>query len=235
MIRSRLTRRIEQKTRKNLALSLFGIILAIILALRFGIPLLVNFSLFLSGFQHKNETTNTQSQTFIAPPVLDSLPQATSSADIVVSGITSDQQNVNLYINDNFVNTSKSGNDGKFTFRETVNPGENIIKAKAVVNDRESDFSNTVSVIYKSAPPSLNVTSPSDNQTFSKDQGMVEVKGVTDPNVRVTVNGYWAITDDNGNYSYNLTLQGGENKIKIIAQDIAGNKAEKEIKVTYSP
>lgn len=225
----------EQKTKRNFAISVLGIIAVIFIALKFGVPLLVNLSLFLSGFQNKNDSVNTQNQTFIAPPVLDSLPQATSSAQVVISGVALSQQNVNLYINDNLVNTSKSEKDGKFIFEETINPGENIIKAKTTVNEKESNFSNSVAIVYKSALPSLNITSPSDNQTFPKDQNVVEIKGITDPDVKVTVNGYWAITDDNGNYSYNLTLQGGENKIKIIAEDIAGNKTEKEIKVTYSP
>ena len=70
---------------------------------------------------------------------------------------------------------------------------------------------------------------------FEKDQSTVKVLGKTDPGVRVTVNGFWAVIDENNNFSYNLPLQNGENMIKIEAIDQAGNKTEKEIKVTYSP
>ena len=116
-----------------------------------------------------------------------------------------------------------------------IKPGENNIVAKTVVDNKESDPSNTITTILKSAPPSLNLFSPSDNQSFSKDQNMTEVKGTTDPDVKVTVNGLWAITDSNGNFEYSLPLQNGENTIKISATDLAGNKTEKEVKVTYSP
>lgn len=234
MIRSRLSKRMEQKTKKNLALSVLGIILIILLVFKFGIPFLVNFSLFLSGSQGKVET-GIQGSSFIAPPVLDSYPQATSSANIIISGVASRKQTVNLYINSYLVDTIKAGDDGRFSFKETIEPGEVTIKARAVVNDKESDFSNTIVTAFKNAPPSLNVSSPIDGQSFSKDQNIASIRGTTDADVKVTVNGFWAITDSNGNFSYSLPLQNGDNAISVEAVDVAGNKTKKEIKVTYSP
>lgn len=233
MQRSRLSKRVEQKTKKNLALSILGIILVVLIAFKLGIPFLVNLSLFMSGSQAKEET-KIQNPSFIAPPVLDSFPQATSSANIVISGIASKKQKVNLYINDNLVNTTITGDNGKFSFKETIKPGENTIKAKAVIDEKESDFSNFLTTAFKSAPPSLNISSPSDNQSFSKDQNVAEIKGTTDPDAKITINGLWAITDSSGNFSYSFPLQNGDNKIKIAAEDMAGNKTEKEIKVNYS-
>lgn len=224
----------EQKTKKNLALSVLGIVLIIFLVFKFGVPTLVNLSFFLSGSQNKDET-KIQSDSFIAPPILNSFPQATASANIIISGIASKKQTINLYINNNLVNTTMAGDDGKFSFEETIKPGENTIAAKTIVNEKESNFSNIITTAFKSAPPSLNVNSPKENQTFSKDQNTAEVKGTTDPDVKVTVNGLWAIIDSSGNFSYSLPLQSGENKIIIAATDLAGNKKELEIKVTYSP
>lgn len=224
----------ETRTKKNLLLSILGIILVIFLIFKFGIPFLVNFSLLLSGSQNK-EGTKIQNSSFIAPPVLDSFPQATSSSNIIISGVASKKQTVNLYINDGLIDTVNAGDDGRFSFKQTINPGENTIKSKAVVNEKESDFSNTIITAFKNAPPSLNVSSPSDNQLFSKDQVVADVKGTTGSDVKITVNGFWAITDSNGNFSYSLPLQNGDNKIKVIATDLAGNKTEKEIRVSYSP
>ncbi len=233
MARSRLSKRIQQKTKKNFILSVLGIILIILLVLKFGIPLLVNFSVLISGSQNKDEA-KIPNPSFIAPPVLDSFPQATSSGNIVISGIDSKNQKINLYINDVLIDTVKTQDDGKFSFKESINPGDSIIKAKAVVNEKESDFSNTVTTSFKNAPPSLNINFPSDNQAFSKDQNVVGIKGTTDPDVKITINGLWAITDSLGKFSYNLTLQSGENKVTIIEQDTAGNQAKKEIKVNSS-
>ena len=48
------------------------------------------------------------------------------------------------------------------------------------------------------------------------------------------MNEFWAIVDAGGNFSYTLPLQNGENTIKVVATDEAGNKTEYEVKVTYS-
>jgi hypothetical protein len=224
----------EQKTKKNLALSVLGIVLIILLVFKLGIPLLVNLSLFLSGSQG-NVETKVQDSSFIAPPILDSFPEATASADTVITGIASKNQTINLYINDSLIDTVKAENDGRFSFKETIEPGENTIKAKIVTGNKESGFSNTIIIAFKNAPPSLNVSSPADGQSFSKDQNIADIRGTTDADVKVTINGFWAITDNNGAFSYNFPLQNGENKIKIAAIDLAGNKKELEIKINYSP
>jgi len=202
---------------------------------KLGIPLLINISLFLSGAKGSQEQSQNYDPSFIAPPILNPFPQATSSANIIIAGIASKDQTISLYINDNLVDSMKTKDDGAFSFKETIKPGENTIKAKATVENRESDFSNALTTSLKSSPPFLKIISPSDGQSFSKDQNITEIKGTTDSDVRITINGFWAIADGSGNFSYRLPLQNGENKIKIIAEDIAGNKKELEIKVTYSP
>ncbi len=235
MIRSRLSRRLERKTKKNLTLSLLGIILIFFLIFKFGIPILVNLSLFLSGTKTNQGESVNRNLSFIAPPVLDPFPQATSSADIIISGVAIKNQTVNLYINNSLADSMRVDDNGSFSFKESISAGENIIKAKAVVNNKESEFSNSIITAFKTTPPSLNVTSPANGQSFEKDQNIANIKGTTDKDVKITVNGFWAITDGRGEFSYNLPLQNGENKIKIVATDIAGNKKELEIKVTYSP
>lgn len=235
MARSRLSRRMETRSKKNLFLSVLGIVLIMFLMFKFGLPLLINLSLFLSGSKDNQEQLKNQDPSFIAPPILNSFPQATSSADIIISGIASKNQTINLYINENLIDKIKTKDNGSFSFKEKISTGENVIKTKAVVGDKESEFSEIITTVFKNAPPSLNISSPTDGQSFAKDQNIAEIKGVTDIDVKVTVNGLWAITDNNGNFLYRLPLQNGENKIKVVAVDIAGNKTEKEIKVNFSP
>jgi len=210
-----------------------GIIIVIFLMFKFGIPVLANLSSFLSGSKGKSDISF-QTPTFVAPPVLDSFPEATSSANIQISGIALKNQTINLYVNDNLTDITKAGDDGKFVFKTMLKAGESTIKAKALLNNKESDFSNILVTSFKNAPPSLNVNSPTDGQSFSKEQNVADVTGTTDPDVKVTVNGFWAITDVDGNFSYDLHLQNGENKITIIATDQAGNKNQKDLTVKYS-
>ena len=231
---SRLSRRLESQSRKNLFLSLLGIILVLVLLIKLGIPLLVNFSLFLSG-QKTDESLKSASSTYLSPPVLDQSANATNSAEFIVTGTASKNEEINIYVNDSLSDKKETEDNGNFSFKVTLQTGDNKIKAKAKKDGKESDFSNKLEVTYKNSPPGLSVNSPTDGQKFEKDQNTTQILGKTDSGVRITVNGFWAVIGENNNFSYNLPLQNGDNTIKIEALDQAGNKAEKEIKVTYSP
>lgn len=232
--RSRLTRRIEKQTQKNLTLSILGIIFVLFLLLKFGIPFLANFALFLSN--SKNPTISISENTkFITAPQLNPLPEATNSAQFKISGIAQASATIDLYLNDNIIDKSQADKSGKFSFDTTLIKGNNKIYTKARIDKNISDSSQIYNIIFKNTLPTLNINSPSDGQQFSKDQNFINVSGSTDIDTKITVNGLWAITDQNNNFSYQLPLQNGDNEIKVVAVDLAGNKTEKSIKVKYSP
>jgi len=235
MNRSRLSRKLQKQTIKNLILSILGIILILFALIKFGIPFLVNLSLFVSGQKTQTSTSN-KTASFIPPPILSSEYDATNSAQVKIKGSGSPNQVIDLYINGNLVDKTETNEDNSFSFETLLVPGENIINAKAITSDgKESNLSESLTITFKSATPSLEIKSPDEGQSFSKDQNTVEIKGTTDSHVRVTINNFWAVIDEGNNFSYSLVLKDGENEIKIVAQDPAGNKTEKTIKVTYSP
>jgi len=237
MRRSRLRKRLEKKTKKTIFFSILGILLTLFILVKFGIPLLANLALTMSDLKSSNETVKKDDAAFVAPPVLDTMTDATNSAQIKIKGLAMKNQKINLYINDKLVDKVSTENNGSFEFEDVIlEDGENKIQAKAITDSKkESEFSNLVNVIFKKDAPKLSIDNPSDNQSFSKDDKMVNVSGKTDPGVKVTVNDFWAIVDDSGNFSYRMTLNDGENSLKIAAVDQAGNKTEAEKKVTYSP
>jgi len=231
---SRLSRRLESQSRKNLFLSILGIIVVLTLLVKFGIPLLVNFSLFLSGQKKADQPSKSASSMYISPPVLNPIFTATNSAEVIITGSAFKNEVINLYINGSLSEKKETEDNGNFSFKVILKTGDNKIKSIASKDDKESDFSNELEITYKNAPPSLSIDSPTDGQKFEKDQNTAQVLGKTDPGVRITVNGFWAVIDENNSFSYSLPLQNGDNTIKIEAVDQAGNKTEKEIKVTYS-
>lgn len=234
--KSRLSRHTERKTKQNLILSLLGIAVVIFIVLKLGIPLLINFSLFITN--QKDKTTMAQQSndpSFIAPPVLNPLPVATNSAQIIVSGTGNSDQTVKIYVNDELTDEIPTKKDGTFSVVQDIKKGLNSIKAKSETKEKASGFSNTVTISYIDTKPTLDITSPSDGQTFGKDQSTAPVTGKTSAGAKITVNGFWAIVDSEGNFSYNLSLNSGENQIKVVATDEAGNTTEKEVKVTYNP
>lgn len=241
MNKSRLSRRLEKQSKKSFLISIFAIVIILFSLIKFGFPLLVNFTLFLTSSKNTTESSDKNSNVFISAPLLDSIVDATNSAQIKVSGASSSNQIINLYLNNELLDKTNTQKDGTFVFEDIkLSEGENNIKVKAVIKDskgqeKESDFSRVYYVVFKKNPPSLTVDSPSDNQSFSKDDNSINISGKTDAGNKVTINGFWAIVNEDGSFSYNLHLQSGENKIKITAVDQAGNKTEMERKVNYSP
>lgn len=231
--RSRLYRQLERDSKKNIFLSVFGIIVLLFVLLKFGLPALVSFSLFLSGSKQTAQSQQNSTE-IITPPQLNPLPSATNSANFVLSGKAQPQAVIDLYINDNLLDKTQTDRNGGFSFNSTYLKGDNKIYVKARLDNKTSDSSDTIDVLFKNTSPSLTINSPSDGQQFSKDQNSINVSGTTDSGTRVTVNGFWAIVDQNNNFNYQLKLQNGGNDIKIEAIDQAGNKTDKEIKVNYS-
>lgn len=238
MRRSRLTKSLNKKTRRTMILSIIGIVIILFLLFRYGIDALVNFSLFISGSKSQSTSQNPNQINYVATPILNPLPNATNSAQIVISGTSLKDYNITLYLN-NITDSTHTDQNGNFSFIEQLLNGDNQIKVQADYNNKKSDFSDSSDVVYKNSQPTLDVSSPSDGQHFDKNSigtgNTVLVSGKTDPGNNVTVNGFWAVIDDNNNFSYTLPVQTGDTQIKIIATDQAGNKTEKDLKINYSP
>ncbi len=237
MSNSRLKKHLQQAAARNIAFALLGIVALVFVLVQFGPQLLINFSLMVDKLKGDKEYASSTSASFVSPPTLDSIPSATNSANITISGYSLPKQKIGLYVNGHLTDETKVKEDKSFTFDNVeLKPGENDIRTKATTDSSsKSDYSTLIKIYYADKPPSLDVDSPSEGQSLSKDQSPLKVSGKTDPANKVTVNGFWAILDDEGKFSYTLPLQNGENKIKIEATDEAGNKTTKEIKITYSP
>lgn len=231
-MRSRIRTHIKNQSRK----SLLGIILLLIILVLFGTQLLIGFAVVLDKIKGKDEiTTDAPNVKYIAPPVINPISDATNSKSIAISGYAGSQAvSVNLYLNNELVDETKPKSDKSFTFNNiTLTPGENELKAKAITKEQgESSFSQVVKIKYLNKEPILEVSYPLDGQTVKKEESPIKISGKTDPNVRVTVNDFQAIVTDYGDFSYLYSLKDGENNLKINATDSAGNKTEKEIKVT---
>lgn len=233
--RSRLLRKIDKQSRKNFFLAFFGIVLVIFAVFKIGLPLLIQASLFIGNFSQTPETKK-ENPPFLQAPSLSPLPNATNSATIKLTGLTTPEKEVEIFVNNELATKIIADEDGKFEIPDLkLLNGENILKARMIDDDQKSEFSESLTVIFNNKPPTLEITSPEPNQAFGKDQNKIEVKGKTDPDNQVMINDFRAIVDSNGNFSYFLKLSEGENKIQIKARDLAGNEIQAERKVTFSP
>jgi len=233
---SRLTRTSEQKSKKQIVVFGIATLVFIIVLSKFGPSILSGISS-LPFFKKQTVNEVIVDKNTLEAPFINSIPEATDSATIIVSGTSAySDAEINLYLNGDLYDTSPLSSDQKFSFDHVrLRSGTNTIKARVKKGDEESEFTREYMVTYSQGDAKLDISSPSDGQEFTRGDQNISVTGVTDPDSDVSVNGFKAIVDSSGAFSYYLKLNEGDNAITITAVNQAGKKTEKTIKVKYKP
>lgn len=226
--------RYKQSQNKNR--SRFYILLSVIFVVfmfKWGIPLFMNL---VAG----NGATRVNTDNDIIPPqtpVISALPDATNSARVVLEGFTEAGASVELLLNDKTDKIIKANETGAFTFETTLISGTNRIQLKAKDEKGNESMSGVTLVEYDNKPIDLTISSPKDgNEYFGKTSQVIDIKGEIDKdNGQVLINNSFVQVDRSGSFTHRFMLSGGENIIKIVASDKAGNTAEKTLRLIYTP
>lgn len=226
----------EKEVYKRLLVVLAIIVFLVVVLFLWGIQILVKFAEVLDFFQGQRETTSQQNSIPPQPPNLNFLPSATNSAQITITGKAESGSSVEVFVNNQSKARLLVGSDGKFKTDElTLKEGENLIEAIATDNaGGKSQPSETNQIIYDKTKPPLEVQEPNEGATIIGQNNKVAVKGLTEPGATVTVNGLWAIVDQDGKFEYNFPLSDGENILTIESSDLAGNVTTVKRKVFYT-
>jgi len=228
-----LSRRDEKRrVKKTIYLALSSIVLLGFLLL-YGVPILGKFADFLDVVFGKKAADNTALQAgALPPPQLDLLPQATNSANLKVTGFAQNGE-VEIYLNGNKTALVKVAS-GKFSYDELkLKNGSNDVKAMLLADGKQSDFSDTSMVTLDTEEPTLEIASPSPDQSFSG-VNRIPVSGKTEKDVQVYANGFLANVDADGKFEVFVPLKEGDNDIEVKAVDAAGNSTTQKVKVKYS-
>ncbi|MEK7543778.1 MAG: hypothetical protein AAB557_02850 [Patescibacteria group bacterium] len=234
MVYSRLIRHEERQQRKRLMWALGGMLGLVIFLFIFGLKILVGFSLMVDRIRGNTPQQASQNQELILPPILDSLPEATNSASITITGKSDLGLKIVLYIDEEEATTLPVKDDGTFSFTKKLPEGDHTVSAKAK-NDKDgvSDLSNVLSVSIKRKKPELTITSPTDGARVVGESNALIVKGKTASDNTVTVNDRLAVVGNDGSFSYTFSLSEGDNTLHIVATDPAGNQETEDRRVTY--
>lgn len=237
MPESRLLRRSVKQSKRSLYGSLIAIVVIIFIALNFGPYLIGGLGGFidkLTGKGNQNEIVTTSND--IAAPTLDALPQATPSAKIDITGHTDyTDGTVELFVNGTKRDEKTLDNSQTFKFENIkLSEGNNIINARLNIGNKRSPLSDDQQISYVNSAPKLDVSFPSDGQSFHKGDQQITIAGATDPGNDVNVNGQIAIVDNSGNFSLDFNLKNGDNQLTITATGPSGQTTQKQLKVSYS-
>lgn len=234
---SRLAHFEEKRAYRRLLLTLTASLIILLSLIFLGIPALIKFSLLISSLKGSSETSTISDTTPPYPPRLEAPYTATNSAKIAVSGYGEPGTTLEVFLNGASLKKILFGNDGQFSLSDiSLTEGENKITATA--KDATGNISqpgNTLVIIYKKTPPALDITEPQDGQSFNGENKEAKITGITEAGAIVTINGRLVMVRHDGTFTYSLPLSSGENLIKIIASDIAGNQTIVERRVNYAP
>lgn len=236
MARSRLSRFEEKNAQHRIAIGVLGSLGVLVFIAFFGVKLLIGFSVFVDRIRG-NSPASLQQQSILIPPSLNSLPEATGSATITVSGTAAPKSTVVMYLNNVEYKRLTVKDDGTFEIPDiSVNEGTVTASAKLIdAKQTLSDSSNIITTIIDRTPPALTVDAPEDTATVNDGTHKVTVKGKTDEDMKVTINGRIVVLKTDGSFSYAMPLSDGDNTLDIVSTDLAGNSTKVTRHVTYQP
>ncbi|MBD8026767.1 S8 family serine peptidase [Ureibacillus sp. Re31] len=155
----------------------------------------------------------------------------TNEKSLTVTGTASPTTKIELKHNGKDAGTVDVGENGQFEIPVTLVEGQNELKAISTLNGRTTGESTPISVTLDTVKPAVKITEPTDGAKINRET--VTVKGtIEDANLEfVKVNGQAATVKD-GQFSKRIILENGSNEIKVVAQDLAGNRTTKTMTVS---
>lgn len=175
------------------------------------------------GGTQNNQKVSRDSDLPLLAPELEKLPESINLETINISGSTTSEVTVKLFINTKEISKTKADTTGNFVFEKVkLIEGLNLIKVVSENSKGEKKETSTTITLDKTKP-NLFINSPSDGTIYPANTKTVNVSGTTEPNAVVHVNSFQAVVDQKGSFSLNLPVTPGVNSLDFSSVDAAGN------------
>ena len=226
----------DKETRTNLkkAILFFSLTAGMLfLIFRFGLLTAVKISEFLQ--KDNVGTEEIPLENYLSAPQVETVPKATNTSDLSVSGFGPANKEVVLFLNEIEDQSVSVDSEGKFSTSLILALGVNNIYA--VVRDFEGNLSaksNIQTVYYSNIPPFIDIQDPQPESVIKNNPDIV-IRGRTDASAKVYINDHLILVDSEGNFSYPTKLVKGKNNFKIVSIDPAQNLTEKEFSFEFRP
>lgn len=232
LYKPRSLKRLERKSRRNLIFSILVGILVLYFLFSWGLPTLIGALSFFNNL--KPHSQKEQIAEAIPPPVLNIPFESTSSSTLKISGFSTPSSRVEIYFDDGLATTAETLSDGAFiTNAVSLALGTNNIYGQTILDGKKSLSSKVIRLIYSNEKPKINIIEPGDNQEIKGGEKKVKVSGTIEGAATLFVNSSSVQILPDGNFSTEISLNDGENKILVSAASQAGNTSQLERKVMY--
>jgi hypothetical protein len=171
------------------------------------------------------------------PPTLAPISQYSREKQVDIKGNAEPGAEITLFVNDAEAEKTVTEAGGTFSFSKVALPKEGKNTMDAIATDKAGNQSNKSAklvVTRDTKKPKLEVSKPSDGQTFSGEDNQIEVVGTTEAGATVKVNNVQAQVLAKGSFKSTVVAsEPGDIEITITATDKAGNEEKIELTVSY--
>jgi hypothetical protein len=222
----------ESKKAMRQSLILLGVSVILLIAFIFVIlPAVIKFAA-----RGGDVASNVKDELPPQMPMISAPVTATFSATLKINGYGEKESEIIALNNGNEVaRETITDEQGKFEFDLPLQDGENSVSFYAAdKSGNESEATKAYFILFDNKVPTIELETPTDGQQIElrKNQNMT-VKGKTEAEAKVYVNGRLTRANADGIFTTTMLLNEGENTIALKAEDQAGNFTEKTIKVNF--
>ncbi|MBN1263769.1 MAG: hypothetical protein JW991_05470 [Candidatus Pacebacteria bacterium] len=233
--RSRLARKeVIRNVRRTL---FFGILtLALLIFIIFSGPaLLVKLASFLGELRSSSLIAEPNDTSPPAPPQFFNLTKILKDPEFKIEGDSESEAKIIIFLNGRLVKEVTADKEGAFTATITLTGERNevTLRAEDQAGNQSPESEKTI-IFLDQKPPELEIISPEGNEFIWQDKQIL-FRGQTETEALLFINDHRVILSQTGSFEYNYSLSPGNNLIKIVAEDRAGNSTETEVKINYQP
>lgn len=222
----------ERKVYRRIALIILAFFVILLIIWFMGTSFINTLSYIQRGNPTDSASESNSEDYPLLTPTIDKLPDAINTDTVTVSGQTTIDINVTLFVNTKEIAQTKSDETGAFKFEKVkLNVGSNLIKV-VVINKAKEKAEASTTIVLDKTKPALTLNGPVDGASYPSTITIVNVNGTTEANSIVHISGNQAIVEDSGKFSYNLPVTSGENSIEINSVDEAGNVTNVKLTIT---
>jgi hypothetical protein len=234
---TRLERHAKRETRQRTISLLVIIALILIFVVKAGIPFIINQSVSLSQAMggNKQATTGQSADPSFNSVEINTIPEATNSAQIQLTGTAQNIDKVSIIINGDSVKDIDTSSQSQFSATVgDLKSGSNEVYAEgSVKGSAQKKQSQKYTIVLSTSAPTIDVSEPQDGMKTPRTEITVNGKVSGSGDLNLLVQGLPAVISNAGTFSQIVPLKEGENKIVVHVSDQAGNVTEKTITVTY--
>lgn len=167
-------------------------------------------------------------------PVVTLPPEATKESSVVLEGFGEADSQVVVVVNGQEDGKIDVNQEGQFLYTLDLTEGDNAVSLYGVDKAENKSNNRDFTIVMDKTAPSLAFEDLDDGKqvTLRKNQNFL-IRGETEAGSQLALNDRNVYVNNDGTFSTNYYLQEGDNSLKFVTTDKAGNQTMREVRINF--